>query len=219
MLPDLTHRPAGLVAITPDALAPDAAAALVGQAILGGARMIQYRDKCASPAAREAVARALLAVCRARGCPLVINDDVDLAARIGAAGVHLGRDDAGIARARRTLGPRALIGASCYDEIDRAIAAAREGASYVAFGAFFPSATKPAAVRARIGLLREARARIAIPVAAIGGITVENAPELLREGADLLAVSGDLFRAADIRARAAAYRRLFETLTEPCHES
>ncbi|GAB4445892.1 MAG: thiamine phosphate synthase [Rhodocyclaceae bacterium] len=225
MLPDLREPPRGLYALTPDCSSGPAFGALVGRveaAIRGGARLVQYRNKAAGAGVREAQARALLEACLRLRCPLVINDDVELALRIGAQGVHLGREDGEIAAARCALGPHAIVGASCYDRIDLALAAERAGASYVAFGAFFPSPTKPAAVRAGVQLLREARARLALPIAAIGGIRADNAARLLREGADWLAVSSDLFGAPDVCSRAREYRVLFETVAQPTgvdHES
>jgi thiamine-phosphate pyrophosphorylase len=138
----------------------------------------------------------LLALCQANQVPLVINDDWQLAADIGAAGAHLGRDDGALAQARRGLGPAAILGASCYDQLDLALKAHEAGASYVAFGAFFESGTKPLARRAPLALLAQARA-FGLPTVAIGGITPDNAPVLLAAGADLIAVLGAVFEAAD----------------------
>ncbi|HSO82836.1 thiamine phosphate synthase, partial [Thiocapsa sp.] len=136
----MTHLD-GLYLITPDtADNPDVLAEQVAQAISGGARLVQYRNKGADRQLRHDQAIAVLGVCRAAGVPLVINDDVALAAKIGADGVHLGRDDGDPIAARRRLGADAIIGVSCYDDMDLAQAAERAGASYVAFGSFFPSA-------------------------------------------------------------------------------
>lgn len=180
----------------------------VAAALDGGGVLVQYRNKAPLDAARRAELRALAGLCRTRGVPLIVNDDLALAREIGAAGVHLGRDDATIAEARRVLGPRMIIGASCYNRLDLAHAAARAGADYAAFGSFFPSPTKPVAVRADVELLRRARAELAIPLAAIGGITVDNGAALLEAGADLLAVASGVFAAADPAAAARAYARL-----------
>ena len=128
----------------------------VRAALDGGARVLQYRDKTSDPATRETLARELNALCRERGVPFLINDDVSLAAGIGAAGVHLGRDDPGIGQARAALGPHGLIGVSCYNDLGRARAAALGGADYVAFGRFFPSRTKPQAVPATAEKVAEA---------------------------------------------------------------
>lgn len=181
----------------------------VGLAIAGGATLVQYRAKNITPAQRLAEAAALSELCRAQGIPLIINDDTELAARVGAAGVHLGRDDTPLALARERLGERALIGISCYNRLDAAINAQRDGADYVAFGSFFPSSTKPGAVSAPLTLLQQARRRLSIPVVAIGGITVGNGANLIRNGATALAVVSGVFASPDIRAAAAAYARLF----------
>lgn len=186
----------------------------VAQAIAGGARLIQYRDKSGDPIKRLAEAGALNELCRAQGVPLLINDDLALAAGVGAAGVHLGRDDAPLAEARARLGADAIIGVSCYDDFALAAAAAAAGADYVAFGSFFPSPTKPAAVPADPALLRRARRELAVPAVAIGGITPENGGALIEAGAALLAVVSGVFGAADIRAAARRYATLFDDIPD-----
>jgi thiamine-phosphate pyrophosphorylase len=186
--------------------------ALVNAALEGGTQFIQYRNKAASRPLRRAQAAEMLRICRDAGARLIINDDVWLAVEIGADGAHLGRGDApggSLAAAREALGPKRILGVSCYNELALAEEAAAAGADYVAFGSMFPSRTKPNAVRAPLQLLGEAKRRLGLPVAAIGGITLENAPQLLAAGADMLAVVSDLFDAMDIRARAEAYQQLF----------
>lgn len=205
----------GLYAVTPDLADTTDLLRRVGQALLGGLRLLQYRNKPAAAALRREQAGALLALCRAQGVPLVINDDLQLALEIGADGAHLGREDGDLAAARAALGPGKLLGISCYDDIGRAREAKRVGADYVAFGSFFASPTKPAAVRAPLTLLGAAKAELGLPVCAIGGITLQNAPQLIAAGADLLAVITDLFEAPDIRARAAAYTSLFSERVTP----
>lgn len=200
----------GLYAITdalliPDDRLPDA----VEQALLGGARLIQYRDKSGDAARRLTQARMLNALCQRYQIPLIINDDVELAAEVGAAGVHLGKDDPAPTTARARLGENALIGVSCYNRLDLALEAEQAGADHVAFGAIFPSPTKPTEIRASIALLREARAALRIPIVAIGGITPDNAPLLLDVGVDALAVVSGVFGQPDIRAAAARYAALF----------
>jgi thiamine-phosphate pyrophosphorylase len=148
-------------------------------------------------------------LCRERGIPLIINDDIELAAASAAAGVHLGQNDAPVGQARRRLGPQAIIGVSCYNQLERARAAASMGASYVAFGRFFPSRTKPGTVSAQPALLAQSRKEIDLPIAAIGGITPENGAELIDAGADLLAVIHGVFGQPDIKAAAQAYAALF----------
>jgi thiamine-phosphate pyrophosphorylase len=203
-------RLSGLYAITPEAPAATPPLAVqVEQAIAGGARLIQYRDKSGTPQKRLREATDLLAVCRANRVPLIVNDDLDLAERIGADGVHLGREDAPPPEARRRLGPGAVIGVSCYDQLERAVAAQATGADYAAFGRFFPSATKPLAVQATPDLLRRARRRLTLPLVAIGGITPENGAALISAGADMLAAVDAIFGQPDIRTAAAAIARLF----------
>lgn len=160
-------------------------------ALEGGAACLQYRDKLAGPEARQARAQALARLCRDFGRPLLVNDDPALARAAGAAGVHLGRDDPGIGPARALLGPDAVIGVSCYGDPARAAELARQGADYLAFGAFAPSASKPGAPLADPAVLAQAR-RHGLPVVAIGGITPDNGGALLAAGADLLAVIGGL---------------------------
>lgn len=182
----------------------------VAPAVAAGAAAVQYRDKSADAGRRLQEARALVEICRAAGVPLIVNDDVELAAQAEADGVHLGRDDGDIGRARRRLGRGALIGVSCYNELERARHGAAAGADYLAFGRFFPSATKPDAVQANPELLSTARRTLALPLVAIGGITPENGGPLIAAGADLLAVIHGVFGAPDIGAAAAAYVRLFD---------
>jgi thiamine-phosphate pyrophosphorylase len=200
----------GLYAITDSDLLPaDRLVETVSHAITGGAALVQYRDKTSPPQLRRAQAIALQALCETRGVPLIINDDLDLAVHCGAAGVHLGRDDPDPAAARERLGSDAIIGVSCYADLDRARAAAAAGADYLAFGRFFPSSTKPGATPADPDLLRAARQEFTLPLCAIGGITASNAPLLLEAGADLLAVIHGLFGQPDVRAAAARFQALF----------
>ena len=180
------------------------------QAVIdGGARLIQYRDKDAGASERAERGRALFALCRRRGVVFIVNDDVELADELMAHGVHLGALDATIGAARARLGPTAIIGASCYDSVVNAQRAADAGASYLAFGAFFPSATKPDAREASPLLLRKARV-LKLPLVAIGGITPENAPELIQAGADAIAVASGLYLNGDFAANARRYAQLFE---------
>jgi len=199
----------GLYAITPERPGPGLTLiAQVEQALQGGARLVQYRDKGHDGARRLREARALLQLCRGYRVPLIINDDLELAATVAADGVHLGRDDPDPLQARRRLGPQALIGVSCYDRLELAQRAQAAGADYVAFGRFFPSTSKPQAVPADPGLLRRARALLHLPLVAIGGITPENGGPLVAAGADLLAVIEALFGRGDIRAAAQSFAAL-----------
>jgi thiamine-phosphate pyrophosphorylase len=202
----------GLCAVTPDDALLPRLSALVKAALDGGAPVVQYRNKIASRPLRRAQAAEMLRICRASGAKLIINDDVWLAVEIGADGAHLGRDDApggSLAAARDALGPKRILGVSCYNELARGEEAAAAGADYLAFGSIFPSRTKPGAVRAPLELLGEARRRFGLPVAAIGGITLDNAPQVLAAGADILAVVSDVFDTMNIKARAEAYQALF----------
>ncbi len=209
------RRLSGLYAITPPIRrAPHRTtrplAEQVALAIAGGARLIQYRDKTGDPRERLREGRSLARVCRAAGVPLIVNDDLGLAKEIGADGVHLGQDDADPRAARKRLGPKAIIGVSCYDRLERAIHAEEIGADYAAFGRFFTSTTKPLAVQADPQLLELARERLSIPLVAIGGITPENGRSLIAAGADMLAVVDAVFGQPDIRAAAAAFNALFD---------
>ena len=204
---------AGLCAVTLDDSLLPRLSALVKAALDGGAPYVQYRNKLAPRPLRRAQAAEMLRICRAAGAKLIINDDVWLAVEIGADGAHLGRDDApggSLAAARDALGSKRILGVSCYNEISLAEEAAAAGADYIAFGSMFPSRTKPRAVHAPLDLLGEAKRRFGLPVAAIGGITLDNAPQLIAAGADILAVVSDLFDAMDIKARAEAYQQLFK---------
>jgi len=188
----------GLYAITPEV---SDAVEKVSLALQGGVALLQYRRK-----QRDlAEARAVAALARRHGVPLIVNDDVELALELDADGVHLGRDDGDLGAARRRLGDR-ILGASCYDDPGLARRAVQAGADYVAFGSVFASPTKPAAVRAPLALFAT---QLGVPLCAIGGVTLENAPLVLGAGADLLAVVTDLFDAPDIPARAAQFQRLF----------
>lgn len=185
-------------------------ASQVEQALLGGARWVQYRDKGKDLQRQRREAAVLVRICHTRGTPLIINDDPELAAEVEADGVHLGNDDADIRQARRLLGPRAVIGVSCYNRLELARAAEAAGADYVAFGRFFPSASKPQAVQARPQLLTAARAEIRVPLVAIGGITPENGAALVRAGADVLAVIHGVFGQLDVRWAAQSYAPCFD---------
>lgn len=197
----------GLYAITqpsPDLL-PQVEAVLQGGAVL-----LQYRDKLTQSASqRLRLARQLHQQCQHYGIPLIINDDIELAYQIQAEGVHLGKTDAALALARQRLGAQAIIGVSCYNELERALQAQAAGANYVAFGRFFASATKPDAVLASPSLLTLAQLQLTVPIVAIGGITPDNGGQLLSAGADLLAVIGGILGQPAIKPVMARYARLF----------
>lgn len=200
-------RARGLYLLTPDEADTASLLAKVARA-LPHATWLQYRNKAADRALRRAQVDALLPLCRARGVPLLVNDDWRLAAECGADGAHLGEDDGDLREARDTLGASAIVGASCYDSLDLARRAVDAGADYVAFGAFFPTSTKATTRRATTALLRDA-ASLGVPRVAIGGITPDNAPALAAAGADLIAVVGGVFAAPDPAIAAQAYLRAF----------
>ncbi len=200
----------GLYAVTDPGLVPrETVGKAVAAAIRGGARVVQYRDKTATGGERLGTARRLAEVCRRAGVLFIVNDDPGLAAEVGADGVHLGREDAAMEEARALLGAEAVIGVSCYTDLERARRAAAAGADYVAFGRFFPSRTKPDAAQATPDLLEQARRELDLPVVAIGGITPENGAALISAGADMLAVVHALFGQPDIEAAARRFTRLF----------
>lgn len=185
----------------------------VAAALAGGARLLQYRDKSADAARRLDEAGALAELCARHGAALIVNDDLELAARLGV-GLHLGQEDGSLAAARARLGEAAIIGGTCHARLDLAERAVAEGASYVAFGRFFDSNTKPGAPAATPELLEQARARLDRPIVAIGGVTLETAPGLIRCGADMVAVIHALFAAdsaAEVERRARAFAQLFAT--------
>jgi len=199
----------GLYAVTPDEPDTEVLTHKVRKALAGGARIVQYRNKSANSSLRLEQGTELLALCRTAGAPLIVNDDLDLALAIGADGLHLGRGDTDLATARAKLGGDRLLGASCYDRLELALAARSAGADYVAFGSAFPSATKPGAMPAPLELYREAKALVGSPIVAIGGITPENAHIVIEAGADAVAVISALFDAPDIEAAARGFNRLF----------
>lgn len=203
------HSPRGLYAITPDEINFDALLAMVSAALKGGVKTIQYRQKNLAPLVQRRHALAINTLCVEACASLIINDNVELARQIDAAGVHLGREDMRLSEARSILGPNKIIGVSCYNQLALAEDAVAAGADYIAFGAFFASQIKPHAVRAQLALIVEAKKKFAVPLVAIGGITLQNAPQLIAAGADSVAVISDLFGAPDITARAIAFQNLF----------
>lgn len=201
----------GLYAITPDEQDSGRLLAQVEAALRGGVRLLQYRNKLATPELRRTQAAALLGLCRKHGALLIINDHLELCLELDADGVHLGAEDGAIAAARARLGAGKLIGASCYNRLDLARQAQAAGADYVAFGSCFDSATKPAAVRAPLSLLGQAAQQTGLPVVAIGGITAENAHLAIQAGAAAIAVIGALWTAPDIAQAARTFSNLFLT--------
>ena len=200
----------GLYAITDEHLMPESDfLSKAEQALLGGAGLIQYRDKSSDTKKRLRQASALKELCQQSSALLIINDDIELAHTVQADGVHLGKNDTSIGHARQQLGDGSIIGISCYDQLDLAIDAEKSGANYVAFGAFFASPTKPDAQTASLELLKAAKQQLQIPVCCIGGITADNANTLIEQGADMTAIITDLFSSKDIQTTASQITRLF----------
>lgn len=209
-----TRSPRGLYAITPDDRVTARLLSRVDAVLAAGATWLQYRNKLADKVMRRHQVAALQPLCARHGVALIINDDWRLAASMGADGAHLGEDDGELAEARSALGADAILGASCYDRLELAQRAVAAGASYVAFGAFFESATKPLARRATPDLLRKA-ASLNVPRVAIGGITAENGRQLVDAGADLLAVISGVFDPPDPAAAVRGYLACFQSATAP----
>lgn len=201
-----SSRLRGLYGITDEQLLPNTHVLLraVEAALRGGMTILQYRVKTLNRGEQTRQAMALKKLCIEHDALFIVNDDVALAQAVEADGVHIGRDDSDIATARAQLGASAIIGCSCYNQLERAQAARQQGADYVALGRFFPSKTKPGAVQADMELLREATRQMDIPVCAIGGISLDNAPLLIEQGAHMLAVVNDLFAAASVQQQAQA---------------
>jgi len=199
----------GLYAITPDLADTAALMRMVEAALEGGARLVQYRNKVADASLRLEQARGLARICRIHHVPLIINDHLDLALEVDAEGLHVGAEDGSIAEARGRLGPDRILGVTCYRKIENALEAKIAGATYVAFGGFFPSPVKGGSGGAPMAILGEAKRLTGLPVVAIGGITVTNTPQLIASGADSVSVITALFGAPDVRAAARAFSALF----------
>ena len=200
----------GLYAITDSALLTGKFLPYVEAALDGGLTLLQYRDKSGDEARRLREAEALQGLCERYKAHLIINDDAELATRLGV-GVHLGQTDGPLTPARALLGAKAIIGSTCHSQLELAEQATREGASYVAFGRFFNSSTKPGAPTATLDVLDQARKQLDLPICVIGGITLDNAAPLVEHGADLLAVVHGLFGAEstrDVTRRARAFNDL-----------
>jgi len=212
---DDTRFPQGLYGVTPQGVDLDQLVDAVTRAAQGGMVALQWRRKTLTPAEHLAQARAMVALCRSFGVVFIVNDDWRLALAVDADGVHLGRDDGSLQEARQALGTGKIIGCSCYDQPDLARQAMQEGADYVAFGAVYPSATKPDAVRATFDHIAQGRrmakgyARPRPAVVAIGGITPENAAAVVHAGADSVALIQGLFEAPDIARAAQTCRALY----------
>lgn len=200
----------GLYAITDDdRFEPEIIFSKTEEILKAGAKVLQYRNKKADKHTQKKEAEKLATLCRQFSVPLIINDDIELAIHVGADGVHLGKDDLSIAVARECMGNNAIIGYSCYNDLTRADEAVKAGADYIAFGAFFPSQSKPNAVKARPEILQLAEQKFDLPLVAIGGITPENGAALIDAGADMLAVISGIYAAESSFEAAIKYINLF----------
>lgn len=206
---NLQQTISGLYAVTPDISDTNELLRSVRLALQGGARVLQYRNKTADGTLKLAQARALRQLAREFKTTFIVNDDAHLAAQVDADGVHLGGEDGSVTEARALLGNSRIIGVSCYNRPPLALEAVRQGADYVAFGAFFPSGVKPEAVKAEVAMLQAVRKKLAVPIVAIGGITQQNAAALIEAGADAVAVISALWHAPDIEASAQEFSTLF----------
>ncbi len=200
----------GLYLVTPDWDDTEKMLAVTERALQGGAALLQYRHKNADAALRQEQAAALLALCRRYRRRLVINDFVELCEALDADGVHVGGTDAAVAEVRARLGAHKIVGASCYGELQLARDAHHAGASYVAFGGFYPSRVKKYPVTTPVGIIGMAKAEIPLPAVVIGGMTAANAAPLVAAGADLVAAISSVYLAADAQAAAREFGALFE---------
>ena len=199
----------GLYLVTPDWDDTERLVQVTEQALQGGATLLQYRHKTANATLRREQAEALLSLCRRHGCSLIINDYCELCIALDADGVHVGGTDASVAQMRSLLGPDKIVGASCYGDLALAQAAARAGASYVAFGGFYPSRVKKYPVTTSPEIITQSLAVIDLPVVVIGGMTAENARPLVAQGADMVAVISSVYGADDPLLAAREIGRLF----------
>ncbi|MFT5643201.1 MAG: thiamine-phosphate pyrophosphorylase [Janthinobacterium sp.] len=200
----------GLYLVTPDWDDTDQLLAVTEQALLAGVALLQYRHKHAGAALRLEQASALLALCRRYQCKLIINDFIELCQKIDADGIHVGGLDASVAQMRALLGPGKIVGASCYGDLPRAVQAQQDGASYVAFGGFYPSRVKQYPVTTAPGIVAEAKACLNLPCVVIGGMNVENAAPLVAHGADMVAAISSVYLALDPQAAVRGFRALYQ---------
>ena len=199
----------GLYLVTPDWDDTERLLAVTRAALEAGVVLLQYRHKTADPALRRQQATALLALCRQFDCPFIINDHVELALEIGADGVHVGGTDAAVFAVRAQIGGNRILGASCYGDLELAKAAHAAGASYVAYGGFYPSKVKKYPVTTAVDILKQSRDAVPLPSVVIGGMTPENAVRLIAAGADMVAAISSVYLADDPKQAARAFAALF----------
>lgn len=207
-----SHQLSGIYAITDERLiAEQDFNDKVEQALIGGASIIQYRDKSKDTNKRFQQAQSLRQLCQKYHALCIINDDIELAKSVNAHGVHLGKHDASPVAAREILGDEAIIGVSCYNNINLATNAEKNDADYVAFGAMFSSPTKPDAVIADQNILSQAKEKISLPICVIGGINENNVFQLVQQGADMTAVISCIFSSDNIVKATRSLQEKFTT--------
>lgn len=199
----------GPYAITPDLNQTNDLLNKTRQVLEGGVKLVQYRNKSANESLRREQAKLLLSLCREYNALLIINDHLEIAIEIDADGVHVGKNDVSVSAAKNQLGQNKIVGTSCYNQLDLAMQAQKDGADYIAFGAFFSSLTKPNAVSVSISLVNQAQKALSIPIVGIGGIQLTNARTVIQSGCAAIAVCHDLFQAENIKATAEHYVQLF----------
>jgi thiamine-phosphate pyrophosphorylase len=200
----------GLYLVTPDWDDTHKLLRLTEAALKGGAALVQYRHKTAGEDLRREQAHCLLGLCRSYQRPCIINDHIDLCLELGADGVHVGGTDASVARARAAVGANRIVGASCYGDIGLAREARKAGASYVAFGGFYPSRVKKYPVTTSSEIITQSKAEIALPIVVIGGMTPANAASLVALGADMVAAISSVYLAPDAEAASRAFADLYQ---------
>ena len=199
----------GPYAITPDLNQTNDLLNKTRQVLEGGVKLVQYRNKSANESLRREQAKLLLPLCREHNALLIINDHLEIAIEIDADGVHVGKNDVSVSAAKNQLGQNKIVGTSCYNQLDLAMQAQKDGSDYIAFGAFFSSLTKPNAVSVSISLVNQAQKALSIPIVGIGGIQLTNARTVIQSGCAAIAVCHDLFQAENIKATAEHYVQLF----------
>lgn len=199
----------GLYIVTPDWDDTDKMVSATEAAIKGGVALVQYRHKTASPELRKEQASRLLALCRQYNRPFIINDFIELCLELDADGIHVGGTDAPVAEVRKMVGPNKILGASCYGSLELAHKANEAGASYVAFGGFYPSRVKKYEVTTPVDIITRAKQQLPVPVVVIGGMTQENSVPLVKAGTDMVAAISSVYMTDDPQASAQAFVKLF----------
>jgi thiamine-phosphate pyrophosphorylase len=201
----------GVYLVTPDWDDTQQLLEITESALRGGAALVQYRHKTADPSLRREQAECLLALCRTYRRPFIINDHVDLCLALDADGIHVGGTDESVAQVRAAVGPEKIVGASCYGSLQLAQDAYRDGASYVAFGGFYPSRVKKYPVSTALDIVAQGKKNVPLPLVVIGGMTRDNAAPLVAQGADMVAVISSIYLAGNPETAAREFAALFDT--------